>query len=172
MNYYFSALQLVFAASVSYYPIGCNGACPFGLTGIMIPQDDIHELIDFENKKSGLLRRLTAHSESPATDKRMEIIENRKRTLQEQCLTSGVYDAIDADIESLAATFTTDASRAHFLGGIVRLAAHDFLDYDPVGPFNMGPDGCIDMEHSGLWQPFIALSDLVSYNYSIEFPLS
>lgn len=46
-----------------------------------------------------------------------------------------------------------DRSQGHFLGGIVRLAAHDFMDFhqtpsadlagDPTGS-SQGPDGCID----------------------------
>ena len=43
-----------------------------------------------------------------------------------------------------------------FLGGIVRLVAHDFMDFDINDTTNqMGSDGCIDMEHpdnSGLPQ--------------------
>ena len=60
------------------------------------------------------------------------------------------YDAIDADIAALSAAFgTDDESRGHFLGGIVRLTAHDFLDFDINDVSNpMGSDGCIDMEHA------------------------
>ena len=66
------------------------------------------------------------------------------------CVSQDEYDAIDADIASVSAAFGTDnISRAHFLGGILRLAAHDFLDFDVNDVSNpMGADGCIDFDHA------------------------
>ena len=43
------------------------------------------------------------------------------------CITNKVYDDIDRDIEQLKNGITNVKKKAHFLGGIVRLVAHDFV---------------------------------------------
>ena len=43
-----------------------------------------------------------------------------------RCFSISTYDAIDADIAKLKKTIKDGVTRSHFLGGIVRLAAHDF----------------------------------------------
>ena len=63
------------------------------------------------------------------------------------CFTTRVYDSINADIAGLKLSITDDETRSHFLGGIVRLAAHDFLDYDRHSSRRLGPDGCFDPDH-------------------------
>jgi len=76
----------------------------------------------------------------------------------------------------MANAITDPGDRGHFIGGIVRLAAHDFMDYDLNGPSNGeelgGADGCIDFSNaanaglSDLWCddpdkcPFKALYDV------------
>jgi len=70
----------------------------------------------------------------------------------EPCTTTftiATYDAIDADIRELRSRIdSSDEPRAaHFVGGIVRLAAHDFMDYDPSFREVMGSDGCYDTSH-------------------------
>jgi hypothetical protein len=70
----------------------------------------------------------------------------------EPCTTTftiATYDAIDADIQELRSRIdSSDEPRAaHFVGGIVRLAAHDFMDYDPSKREVMGSDGCYDAAH-------------------------
>ena len=66
------------------------------------------------------------------------------------CFTNSTYDAIDADIELLKDEIGDDTTRSHFLGGIVRLAAHDFMDYDLRNSTHpMGTDGCFDPDHQG-----------------------
>jgi len=64
------------------------------------------------------------------------------------CVTNSVYDEIDRDIDRLQNRITNVKKKAHFLGGIVRLVAHDFMDYDQ-NDFDspMGPDGCFDADH-------------------------
>ena len=65
------------------------------------------------------------------------------------CVSFSTYDAIDVDIANLKNNIADAKSRSHFLGGIVRLAAHDFMDYDRNTPSNpMGPDGCFDVTHA------------------------
>ena len=64
-------------------------------------------------------------------------------------------------------------SRSHFIGGIVRLAAHDFMDYDgdnTTHPF--GPDGCFDPTHKAnaglpeeIWCSTCALTLLYEEKY-------
>ena len=118
--------------------------CPMANTGEVPPNDDIHIGLQ---KKSNLRRRIVSLSDSPDTKAQLHsIINDRKqRNLQEECITTSSYDAIDTDVAAIAALFPDNESKSHFLGGIVRLAAHDFLDYnvsDQTTPY--GPDGCID----------------------------
>ena len=64
--------------------------------------------------------------------------------------TRAAYEALDADLLALQREIRDDdAARGHFLGGIVRLAAHDLMDYDPgrARGDEMGPDGCFDPDH-------------------------
>jgi hypothetical protein len=69
--------------------------------------------------------------------------------ITERCFTVSTYNAIDNDIETLKNNIANAKTRSHFLGGIVRLAAHDFMDYDQNSSGNpMGPDGCFDPSHS------------------------
>lgn len=58
-----------------------------------------------------------------------------------------MYASIDADIARLKLSITDNTARAHFLGGIVRLAAHDFMDFDRFSFDHYGPDGCFDPAH-------------------------
>lgn len=118
--------------------------CPMANTGEVPPNDDIHIGLQ---KKSNLRRRIVSLTDSPDTKAKLHsIINDRKqRNLQEECITTSSYDAIDTDVAAIAALFPDNESKSHFLGGIVRLAAHDFLDYnvsDQTTPY--GPDGCID----------------------------
>lgn len=66
------------------------------------------------------------------------------------CTTSftvATYNAIDRDIATLKNDIQNAQTRAHFLGGIVRLAAHDFMTFDPGFDPMTGADGCIEMDH-------------------------
>ncbi len=66
----------------------------------------------------------------------------------ERCFTTSIYDSIDEDIAAIKNNIRSDQERSHFLGGIVRLAAHDFMDYDNNNSSDpMGPDGCFDPNH-------------------------
>jgi len=61
------------------------------------------------------------------------------------CVTTARYYQIGNDIANIADSFTDDRDRSHFVGGVVRLAAHDFMDYDTNDLENpMGMDGCLD----------------------------
>lgn len=86
--------------------------------------------------------------------------------------TYATYDAIEADIVQLKNGITDPRMRAHFLGGIVRLPAHDFMDYDPTAAIRMGADGCIEFSHSSnaglasIWSVGTPLYDLHRTKYS------
>lgn len=89
------------------------------------------------------------------------------------CVSSSVYDAIDVDIANLKSTITDVNKRVHFLGGIVRLVAHDFMDYDRNNvTFPMGPDGCVNVTHfsnkglNDIWCNDCPLTLLHSEKYS------
>lgn len=86
--------------------------------------------------------------------------------------TSTTYDALEADIVILKNSITETRTRTHFLGGIVRLAAHDFMDFDPNADTKMGADGCFDPTHrsnaglSDIWGSGRPLFELHRTKYS------
>jgi len=90
------------------------------------------------------------------------------------CITNNIYDQIDVDIEQLKNQITDDKTRAHFLGGIVRLVAHDFMDYDRNNSTHkFGPDGCFDFSHSanaGLPQDVWCDSCHLKNLYTTKYP--
>jgi hypothetical protein len=83
-----------------------------------------------------------------------------------------VYDQIDRDIEQLQNEIPDDETRAHFLGGIVRLVAHDFMDFDRNSLPNFGPDGCFDPDNDrnaglpDIWCDNCVLTNLYTEKYS------
>ena len=92
----------------------------------------------------------------------------------EQCFNMNTYNEIDVDINTLKNNIGSGRERSHFLGGIVRLAAHDFMDYDRRDVTNpYGPDGCFDRSHPAnaglpqdIWCPGCALTILYETKYS------
>ena len=88
-------------------------------------------------------RNITGHPTVQPTDLTMQ------PTNLSTCFTNYVYDSIDADIAELRHLIEDNVDRSHFLGGIVRLAAHDFMDYDRRSSRPYGPDGCFDPSHDG-----------------------
>lgn len=89
------------------------------------------------------------------------------------CFTVDTYNSIDDDIADIQDGIDNDMDRSHWLGGIVRLAAHDFMDYDRRDTRDpMGPDGCIDPGHpsndglESIWCPDCPLRLLYVENYS------
>jgi hypothetical protein len=87
------------------------------------------------------------------------------------CIDVNRYYAIHEDIDFLASNIATDEERSHFFGGIVRLAAHDFMDYDKDDADPMGMDGCIDWLStanaglSSIWNSFTPLYRLHQEKY-------
>ena len=68
-------------------------------------------------------------------------------TVSASCVDVSRYYQIYDDILSLATFIDNDIDRSHFYGGIVRLVAHDFMDYDHSSSDPLGMDGCIDWIH-------------------------
>ena len=140
--------------------------CPFARTGANHPVDEVHS--GLHQKNSIRHRRMVSLSDDPGTKQKLNsIINNRKhRSLTETCLSTQTYDNIDADIANLADAFADNVTKGFFLGGIVRLAAHDFLDYNVNATADAyGPDGCIDFaspENAGLDQIWCDECDLTA----------
>lgn len=91
-----------------------------------------------------------APTQRPESSVKPSLQPTAKATTTSACTTSftiETYDSIDADIAMLKESITDDEARAHFLGGIVRLAAHDFMDFNPTLSVPMGSDGCFDTAH-------------------------
>ena len=68
------------------------------------------------------------------------------------CVSRTIYDSIRADVTSISDSINNDRDKGHFIGGIVRLAAHDFMDFDITAESDpdsqpLGPDGCLDFSH-------------------------
>lgn len=74
---------------------------------------------------------------------------NNNSSSRSSCFSINTYKSLDNDIASIANGINDDKRRSHFLGGIVRLAAHDFMDYNlhASNKNRMGPDGCYDKDH-------------------------
>lgn len=134
-------------------------SCPFRKTSSDIPDD---------NKHRHLRRRMASLREGETKDKLKSIIkeqqlktEKRRRFLQTSCMTNDDYNDIRINIAQFAEAINDTGDRAHFFGGIVRLAAHDFMDFDQnqEGDAKLGSDGCLDFSNdanSGLpdiWCP-------------------
>ena len=91
----------------------------------------------------------------------------------ESCFTVSTYDSIDNDIEDLKNDIRDTEALGHFLGGVVMLAAHDFMDFDQNSKSSpLGPDGCFDENHptnAGLaqttWCPTCKLTLLYEEKY-------
>ena len=67
-----------------------------------------------------------------------------------QCFTTSTYRTLENDIQSISNSISRSKDRAHFFGGILRLAAHDFMDIDRRADTSakFGSDGCLEMNHS------------------------
>lgn len=114
---------------LSSYATGC-ASCPFGNSGGLPPNDKAH---------SQLRRRLADVNNHPVPQRKLQ---------EEDCFSGDTYDAIEVDIAAMSALQADNVARGHFLGGILRLAAHDFMDFDQHSEtLPMGPDGCIDWQH-------------------------
>jgi len=118
-------------------------------------QDDKGEVVDCntlptkEQKKdcfNGLLPSVVTTEDSIEPQDIDQITPQSSTT--KKCFTNQIYQSITNDIQSIHSRISSNADKAHFLGGIVRLAAHDLLDFNQRRKNNpMGSDGCIDWAH-------------------------
>eukprot|EP00547_Thalassionema_nitzschioides_P009132 CAMPEP_0194227992 /NCGR_PEP_ID=MMETSP0156-20130528/43139_1 /TAXON_ID=33649 /ORGANISM="Thalassionema nitzschioides, Strain L26-B" /LENGTH=1501 /DNA_ID=CAMNT_0038960493 /DNA_START=21 /DNA_END=4526 /DNA_ORIENTATION=- len=152
--------------------LGDSIGCPFSSSDHDVPCDETHGHLRS--------RRLASLSEDPDTrEKLAAIIEEQKRLLQgttgPDCIAQGTYDNLRETLGAMTDSIADAGERGHFIGGLVRLAAHDFMDFDQnaasLGQEIGGSDGCIDFDHaanaglSRLWCddpvacPFKALYD-------------
>ena len=93
-------------------------ACPFSKTADEMPSDSTH------NRLRGSRRMLASLSEDDTTrGKLAAIISKQKRSLQNNCVSTGIYEGIRAALEEMSDAITDLGDRGHFIGGIVRLAA-------------------------------------------------
>jgi len=142
---------------------GLVAACPFGAgnsngadadAGIL---PDGHPDITSSSPTNNLRRRLgglPSLRDNPIAAEQMTRILKQRQTerslITGGCFTNQVYSDIVDDIGIVfngMTNITTSRDRGHFFGGIVRLAAHDFMDFHhnpPTGEPTLGADGCID----------------------------
>ena len=99
---------------------------------------------------------------------------NNNSSSRSSCFSINTYKSLDNDIASIANGINDDKRRSHFLGGIVRLAAHDFMDYNlhASNKNRMGSDGCYDKDHPSnagldtIWCSNCPLKRLYAKKYS------
>lgn len=120
-----------------------QGACPFSHNldnDESIPHDGAHRN----------LRDLSTTLDSNDPQVSIFFSNNTENPSNEQTIsktlgTKNVILGIKEDIIALANRFSNAADRGHFFGGIVRIAAHDFMDYDQTDMNEPGgSDGCLD----------------------------
>lgn len=105
------------------------GECPYSKTNSLPPDNLRHQ------------HHVTSHKVPPGK----ETQEQSKRSLQS--IDCSTIESIQNEIKTFAETITDQGERGHFFGGILRLAAHDFMDFDAGSSPNLGSDGCLDFEH-------------------------
>lgn len=138
-------------------------ACLFSKSDKNVPDDEVHKNL---RKRGGRLSSLRDDAETRTSISNIikrRSLETKSRSLQAapNCVSRPTYDDIIDDITSLSQAITDVGDKGHFLGGIVRLAAHDFMDYDMNAESSttskaLGSDGCVDFDH----QANAGLSDL------------
>ena len=63
------------------------------------------------------------------------------------CVDIPTYEEISIKIENILDSITDPQAKSHMIGGPLRLAAHDFMDFCKDCNDNMGADGCINWNH-------------------------
>lgn len=130
--------------------------CPYSESNTDIPDDAQHRHL-----RGSTRPRFASLSEDEDTKAKIaEIIENQRQKQSQRrglettiCVSQEDYDGIRTNISDIANAIGNVGDRGHFFGGIVRLAAHDFMDYHGGEESPLGSDGCIDFgsnENAGL----------------------
>ena len=98
---------------------------------------------------------------------------NRDDDITPGCFNTDRYNSIYADIENIKNSIGNDVDRSHFLGGIVRLEAHDFMDFDVSNRRKpLGSDGCLILDSpmnvglGSIWCDSCPLKQLYDQKYS------
>lgn len=137
MKFYSVALALIINQTYSAF-----GACPyahlFGSTA-----DEIENPHEDERTNDKI----------DINEKRKEVF-NEARKLQTNCggdflFTQDLYDQIIDDVHDIATNYSAgNGDLGRFYGGMLRLAAHDFMDFDRNAQpeFMGGSDGCINFQ--------------------------
>jgi hypothetical protein len=100
------------------------------------------------NAKQGKAIKKQSPNQQPATSPSALDRPPPNLPTRSSCFSVDTYDSIDNDIAIIKNNVRSERERSHFLGGIVRMAAHDFMDYDRHDRNNpMGADGCYDRDH-------------------------
>jgi len=63
------------------------------------------------------------------------------------CVTRNELIDLEFEVEDLLDNLINPFERSFHLGGIIRLVAHDFMDFDMHASNQMGADGCLDWDH-------------------------
>eukprot|EP00547_Thalassionema_nitzschioides_P009452 CAMPEP_0194227572 /NCGR_PEP_ID=MMETSP0156-20130528/42927_1 /TAXON_ID=33649 /ORGANISM="Thalassionema nitzschioides, Strain L26-B" /LENGTH=504 /DNA_ID=CAMNT_0038960059 /DNA_START=1198 /DNA_END=2712 /DNA_ORIENTATION=- len=141
-------------------------ACPFNASNDAVPLDENHR---------NLRRRLGSLRVGETKRQLQNIIdEQRERSLQTSCFSQEVYDGIRVNIAAMGDAILDAGDKGHFWGGIVRLAAHDFMDFDQnaIGNARLGSDGCLEFDNDAnaglgdLWCDTCAFKRLYDEGYS------
>ena len=144
-----------------------QGACPFSHNfdnNESIPHDDAHRN----------LRDLATTLHSNYTQVSNMFLKNTENPSNQQTIsktlgTKNIILDIKEDIIALANRFNDAGDRGHFFGGIVRLAAHDFMDYDQTDTNEPGgSDGCLDFNdqiNAGLSDLWCDNADACPFKY-------
>mmetsp|Transcript_23117 Transcript_23117/g.50063 ORF Transcript_23117/g.50063 Transcript_23117/m.50063 type:complete len:557 (-) Transcript_23117:185-1855(-) len=89
------------------------------------------------------------------------------------CVDHAMYYEIENDIAAIIESIDDEKDAAHFIGGCVRLVAHDFMDYDQHNETHpYGLDGCLDWNSpnnaglSTIWNEHSAVHKLHVQKYS------
>lgn len=149
-------MTMKFSLPLLLLPVLAHSApCPFSATTNEVPEDGIHRHL--RRRLSSLVGEGKMKRELKALIKKRQIeMEGGNTTrnlIQTECMTQATYDDIQDDIAQMAAIIqenSGDGELGHFIGGIVRLAAHDFMDFDrnpDEGAEFGGSDGCLDFSH-------------------------
>ena len=101
-----------------------------------------------KTKKTNKKSKKATSKRGKKTSKRGKRGSGLSTTTSTRCFSNTTYASIDDDIAKLKKVIKDGVTRSHFLGGIVRLAAHDFMDFDRRDRSQpMGSDGCFDESH-------------------------
>lgn len=99
-------------------------------------------------------------------------LASQRRNTQVRCFTTDMYDEIDRDIWMIQHSIADVRQRGSFLGGLLRLVAHDAMDYDPFTSNPMGADGCFNPSHpnnrglENIWSDQSQLKQLYEVKHS------